>query len=69
MTTKSQPGTLPVWALHGRPSASADAARLREIERILRMTPLERVTLALESRVPPPRPHDGTNDADDPRSR
>ena len=43
-----QPGALPVWALNGRPSASADAARLEEIECISRMTPLERVVMALE---------------------
>jgi hypothetical protein len=41
------PGVIPVSALHGRPSASADAARIAEIERLRTMTALDRMRLAL----------------------
>ena len=40
-------GALPIWTLNGRPSASADAARLRELERLRAMTVRERMALAL----------------------
>lgn len=69
METVVQPGTLPVWALNGRPSASADAARLREIERISRLTPLERIAMALEiGRFDSDR-HRGTEDPEDSGAR
>lgn len=41
-------GTIPVWKLHGRPSASADAARVAQLRRVLALTPRERVLGALE---------------------
>ncbi len=47
MSPPRQPGAIPVWSLNGRPSASADAARMAEIERLYRMTPLERMERAL----------------------
>jgi hypothetical protein len=43
-----QPGAIPVSALHGRASASADAARLAQIRADLALTPLERVKKALD---------------------
>ena len=47
MHQAEQPGTIPVWAVNGRPSASADAARLRQIRAELALSPLERVLLAI----------------------
>jgi len=66
VTALDQPGTFPIWVLNGRPSASADAARLREIERIAKLTPIERIAMALESYLPT-RGRSATNDAEDPR--
>ena len=42
-----QPGALPIWTLNGRPSASADAARLAELDRLRKLTAEERVRRAL----------------------
>lgn len=47
MKRDQQPGLIPVSALHGRASASADAARVAQILRELRLTPRERVDNAL----------------------
>lgn len=47
MHDTEQPGAIPVWALNGRRSASADAARLRQIRAELALTPLDRVLLAI----------------------
>ena len=41
------PGAIPVWALSGRPSHSADQARLLQIRRDLALTPEERMIKAL----------------------
>lgn len=41
-------GTIPVWKLNGKPSASADASRVAQLRRSLAMTPRERVLRALE---------------------
>lgn len=48
MSARDQVGTIPVWKLHGRPSSSADASRVAQLERVLAKTPLERVVDALE---------------------
>jgi hypothetical protein len=47
MSSGHQPGAIPVWSLNGRPSASADSARVAEIERTRQMTPRERMERAL----------------------
>lgn len=44
---KSQPGIIPVGALYQRPSACADAARLRMIEAELSLTADQRIVKAL----------------------
>jgi len=43
-----QPGTIPISALNGRASSSKDAARLRQIQADLRLSPKERVIKALQ---------------------
>ncbi len=47
MKREEQPGLIPVSALHGRPSASADRARLEQIRRDLALTPRERLEQAI----------------------
>lgn len=47
MTERKQLGTIPVSALHGRASRSADAACEAQIAADLALTPLERVRKAL----------------------
>lgn|GEM_PF-3567708 len=47
MTKRADPGTIPVSKLNARPSASADAARKLAIERILALSPRDRVLKAL----------------------
>ena len=51
MDVIDQPGTIPVSALSGRPSRSADAARLAQIRAELVLTPRERMLLALDGGV------------------
>jgi hypothetical protein len=47
MKRDKQPGLIPVSALHGRPSASADAARLQQILADLELTPRQRLEKAI----------------------
>lgn len=47
MASEDQMGTLPLSVLTGRSSPSAEASKRVEIERDLRLSPLERVEKAL----------------------
>lgn len=52
MSARDRVGTIPVGKLHGRPSASGDAARVAQLREVLALTPLERVREALELGAP-----------------
>lgn len=52
MTGTEQPGTIPVAALHGRPSTSADSARLAQIRADLALSARERMLKALALATP-----------------